>query len=234
MNAILLAAGYGKRLSPITKKTPKCLVKIGQKKLLGIWINKLISLGVKKILINTHYLSEQVIDFINKSKHKNKIKTFHEKKLLGTAQTVFRNRKFFDKKDSLIIHADNFCLDNLKKLVFVHNKRPKNCCMTMMTFLCSEPKLYGIVDIDENGIVKKMYEKSKNPPNNIANTAIYVVSKQFWKDLKKIEKIKTLKNFSTDIIPFFLGSIFTYQTKKPFFDIGSLKYFKKANKLLKK
>ena len=231
MNAILLAAGYGKRLSPITKKTPKCLVKIGKRRLLGIWINKLISLGVKRILVNTHYLSEQVVDFINKSKHKKKIKIFYEKKLLGTAQTVFRNRKFLDKNDSLIIHADNFCVDNLKKLVLFHRKRPKKCCMTMMTFSCSEPRLYGIVEINDSGIVKKMHEKSRKPPSNIANTAIYIVSKKFFKDIKKIKK---LKNISTDVIPFFLGKIFTYHTKKPFFDIGSLKYLKKANELSKK
>ena len=112
MNAILLAAGYGKRLSPITKKTPKCLVKIGQRRLLGIWINKLISLGVKRILLTPIIYQNKLILSINQNIKK--IKIFYEKKLLGTAQTVFRNRKFLDKNDSLIIHADNFCVDNLK------------------------------------------------------------------------------------------------------------------------
>ena len=68
MNAILLAAGYGTRLLPITKKTPKCLVKINNDNLLNIWINKLVSAGVNNILINTHYLSDQVENFIKINK----------------------------------------------------------------------------------------------------------------------------------------------------------------------
>ena len=230
MNAILLAAGYGRRLRSITKKKPKCLVSIGKKKLLEIWIEKLIFLGVKKILINTHYLSKEVKRFISNSEHKKKIKIFHEKKLLGTGQTIYQNRKFLNKKNSLIIHADNFCLDDLKKLIDRHKNRPKKCSMTMMTFTCEEPKLCGIIEKNKLGIVNKMHEKSNFPKSKIANAAIYVVSKSFLKNLKKI---KNLKDISKDIIPFFYEKIYTYHTKKPFFDIGTQKNLKKAREIAK-
>ena len=52
MNGILLSAGYGNRLLPITKKIPKCLVKLDQQPILKIWIDKLINIDIKKILIN--------------------------------------------------------------------------------------------------------------------------------------------------------------------------------------
>ena len=60
VRAMLLAAGYGTRLRPITNQIPKCLVEIQGKPLLGHWINKLEDLNLESIIINTHYLSEKV------------------------------------------------------------------------------------------------------------------------------------------------------------------------------
>ena len=60
MRAILLAAGFGKRLRPITKTVPKCLVPIKGKPLLQIWLEKLTKVGVSEIFINTHYLHKKV------------------------------------------------------------------------------------------------------------------------------------------------------------------------------
>ena len=67
MKAILLATGYGTRLRPITNSIPKCLVKIKNEPLLNIWLEKLTKVGIEKILINTHYLSKQVENFVDKS-----------------------------------------------------------------------------------------------------------------------------------------------------------------------
>ena len=70
MNAILLSAGYGSRLRPLTLERPKCLIKIKNREILSIWINKLHKINVKKILVNTHYLHKKVENFINKQKYK--------------------------------------------------------------------------------------------------------------------------------------------------------------------
>ena len=73
MNALLLAAGLGKRLRPITDETPKCLVPILNKPLLKFWLNLLEkSEKIENIFINTHYLANQVEDFIKKYKSKKK------------------------------------------------------------------------------------------------------------------------------------------------------------------
>ena len=63
MRAILLAAGYGTRLRPLTNKIPKCLVSIKGKPLLQIWLEQLTAAGIGPFLINTHYLADQVVDF---------------------------------------------------------------------------------------------------------------------------------------------------------------------------
>ena len=74
MRAILLSAGIGKRLRPLTKKIPKCLVKIKKKKLIDIWLNELIAKNkVEKVLVNTHYMSEKVTSHLKKNKYKKKI-----------------------------------------------------------------------------------------------------------------------------------------------------------------
>jgi len=64
MRALLLAAGLGTRLRPLTDTVPKCLVPIKGQPLLGIWLDRLSKAGIGPFLINTHYLAEQVADFI--------------------------------------------------------------------------------------------------------------------------------------------------------------------------
>jgi hypothetical protein len=75
MNAILLAAGYGTRLRPLTEKIPKCLVPIGNKPLLEIWLERLSQSQIRKFLINTHYMHEQVAKFVTESRYAQELHT---------------------------------------------------------------------------------------------------------------------------------------------------------------
>ena len=95
LRALLLAAGFGKRLRPLTLNTPKCLVKVNEKPILEEWIEKLESIRTQKVIINTHYLHEKVNQFLKTQKFRNiNIDIFHEQKLLGTAGTLIYNHKF--------------------------------------------------------------------------------------------------------------------------------------------
>jgi len=71
--ALILCAGYGKRLNPITLKTPKPLIKINNITLLDNTLNLVENLGIEKVKINTFYLQEQIINFISNHRLKNKI-----------------------------------------------------------------------------------------------------------------------------------------------------------------
>ena len=228
MNAILLAAGYGTRLRPVTDSTPKCLVKIKNEPLLNIWLKKLSSVGVEKILINTHHLSDHVEKFVKRSIHVKKLQLVNEKKLLGTAGTLIKNISFFNGEDGFLIHADNYCLEDLNILISAHKNRPADCLMTMLTYETPNYSSCGIVKTDERGIVKNFYEKNNNNFGNIANGAVYILSS------KLIEIIQNefihAKDFTKDIIINFLGKIYTYKTNKFFTDIGTLKEYEKANR----
>tara|TARA_Y100001978_G_C23614341_1_gene395122 strand:- start:112 stop:822 length:711 start_codon:yes stop_codon:yes gene_type:complete len=227
VKALLLAAGFGTRLRPITYKTPKCLVEINGKPLLKIWIDNLKLARINSILINTHYLAEKVEVFVKELNDPNiEINLVKEKFLLGTAGTLIKNKGFFDDSTGLLIHADNFTSVDLSRFIKAHNQRPGNCILTMLTFDTDQPKNCGVVDIDKNGIVRGFYEKNDNPPSKIANGAIYAFDNDF---LCWIEKnLPSAKDFSTEILPNLIGKIYTWHTDSIYIDIGTPSALNKA------
>ena len=229
MKVILLAAGFGTRLRPLTDTIPKCLVPIKGKPLLQIWLERLTYFGLNQFLINTHYLAQQVAEFINNSKFKNICIIKYEQSLLGTAGTLLSNLTIIGEEDCMLVHADNYCLANFKEFIRSHNQRPSNCLMTMMTFRTDTPSSCGIVELDENNVVIGFHEKVEFPPGNLANGAIYILSPELLKILK--EKYATKVDFSTEILHHFIGKIYTYETNDLFLDIGTPDAFLKANSI---
>ena len=105
--AMIFAAGFGKRLVPLTEKTPKPLLQLNGKTLLENCILFLEDCGIKEIVINVHHLAGQIIEFINKNKFKSKIHISHEKeKILGTGGGLIyaKNniKNFFQSRESFI------------------------------------------------------------------------------------------------------------------------------------
>ena len=227
MRAILLAAGFGTRLKPITDVTPKCLVPIKGIPLLEIWLESLRRAGINKFLINTHYLSDQVDAYVKRSLLGDLITTKFEPVLLGTAGTLINNIDFFEGKEGMLLHADNLCRADLTAFQAAHNNRPKECLLTMMTFRTNNPSECGIVEIDERGVVTAFYEKSTELHGDLANGAIYILSAEFINILNN--GYLHAKDFSKDIISEFVGEIYTYETKEIFLDIGTPKNYLLAN-----
>ena len=233
IKALLLAAGLGTRLRPLTLKTPKCLVEIDGIPLLGLWLKKLNSLGCDEVLINTHYLNEQVESYLSKERFKNmKIKISYEEKLLGTAGTLIHNSQFFNDGMGLLIHADNYTNDNLSEFVKCHLSKPKDCLLTMLTFKTDNPSSCGIVEKDNLGRIIKFYEKSKEFRGDCANGALYAFDQDFISYLKKMPHKPF--DFSIDVIPNLLNKIFSYHTSNIYFDIGNYDAYCKANETAKK
>jgi len=232
LRALVLAAGLGTRLRPITINTPKCLVKICGQVLLERWLKQLENIGCKDILINTHYLSDQVKSFTKTwtSEH-SKVVTCYEKKLLGTAGTLIRNQSFFYGYTGLLLHGDNVTSSDLKELIKAHINRPSYCLLTMLTFKTSNPSACGIVETDINGIVKSFHEKIPNPPSDIANGAIYVFDEDFLEWINELESNVT--DFSKHVLPNLIGRIQTWHTSEPFMDIGTPDTLKEAQKVFK-
>ena len=105
-HGMILAAGLGKRMNPITLKTPKPLIKIGNKNLLEKAIELLIDHGVEEIAINVHHLADQIKDFINQKKYKVKIIISDEQNsLLDTGGGVLQATRSF-KEPFVVINPD--------------------------------------------------------------------------------------------------------------------------------
>lgn len=227
MKALLLAAGFGTRLRPLTNTTPKCLVTIKNQALLGIWLDRLIQAGIESFLINTHHLSDQVESYIEDNLYDDIVTLVHEEKLLGTAGTLFANLNFFEGQDGLLVHADNYCLANFHDFIQAHKQRPPYCVITMMTFRSESPENCGIVELDAQGVVVGFHEKVANPPGNLANGAVYILSPELINTLAT--DLYEVSDFSTEVLQHLIGRIYTYETKEYFIDIGSPEAYEEAN-----
>jgi len=227
VKAILLAAGLGSRLRPITNHTPKCLVPIAGKPLLGYWLDSLKNSGIESILVNLHCLADQVREFVVNRPDRNRITLVDERVLLGTAGTIKQNSEFFSGERGLVIHADNFCTANLATFVDKHENRPPGTELTMMTFVADEPRTCGILETDEKGIVHGFHEKVENPPGNVANAAIYIFEPSVIQFISSSPPGE-LVDISRDVIPEFLGRIFATPADGPVIDIGTPSSLKRA------
>lgn len=219
MRAILLAAGLGTRLRPLTNTVPKCLITIKGTPLLEIWINKLLNAGIESILVNTHHHADKVATFLTNSNYRNRIVVVYEPQLLGTAGTLLTNLPFFQGDDGILAHADNYFLEDLSNLLAAHKMRSLGCEITMLTFRSETPSTCGIVEVDKLGVVTSFHEKVGAPPGNLANGALYLLSSEFIARLPR--DWTSAQDFSTDILPSLVGKIQTYETTQLFLDIGT-------------
>jgi len=227
MKALLLAAGLGTRLRPLTNYVPKCLVPINGKPLLSYWLDNLEAAGIDDFLINTHYFSEQVSEFVENSSYKDKITLIYEDKLLLTAGTVLKNKELLKDEPFMLVHADNLSFCNFKEFIEVHKRRPKNTLITMMVFKTDTPKSCGIVEVGADKTVINFYEKSNEDVGNLANAAVYIVEPEVIKFLESIGKEEI--DFSIEVIPHFINKISVYENDVYHRDIGTLESYALAN-----
>ena len=99
----------------------------------------------------------------------------------------------------------------------------------MLTFRSSNPSSCGIVEIDENNIVRSFQEKPSNPSSNLANAAVYVLDCALLDYLNTLPKSPS--DVSCDVLPHLVGKIYTYQTDVPFIDIGTPETLKRAQEI---
>lgn len=227
MRALLLAAGIGSRLRPVTDTIPKCLVPIHGKPLLAYWLDALLTDGIERVLINTHYLPEQVDSFVTSSPWAERVDIVYEQELLGTGGTALANRSYFGQSAFLVAHADNLTTFNVAKFIKAHKSRPANCSMTMLTFRTDDPHSCGIVEIDHKNIVQAFHEKVANPPSNLANAAVYIFEQDVIDYAEGLGK--TFVDLSTEVLPAFLGRVFTVENDGYHRDIGNVESLKKAH-----
>ena len=222
IKALILAAGLGTRLRPYTLTIPKCLMPINGEPLLGRWLNHLDEICCKEVIVNTHYLANDVEKFISHQQFAGmRITCSHETELLGTGGTLWNNRSFFQKNCdiALIIHADNFMEETLHKLIDSHINRPSDCILTMLTFRTENPSSCGIVQLDCRGVVTDFKEKQVGNNGNLANGALYAIDPGLISDTSIINSYNN--DISRHVLPLLVNRIYTYETVGVYDDIGT-------------
>jgi mannose-1-phosphate guanylyltransferase len=219
MKAVLLAAGLGTRLKPITDSIPKCMVPINGKPLLDYWLELLSkNPDIDEIFINVSYLKAQVTEHLaNTWGHLTQLTIWNETSLLGTAGTLVTNYECLSGDHVLVIHADNLSKFPLEQFIQAHYNRPKDCLATMMLFNTDTPSSCGIVELDEQNRLLKMHEKVATPPGRLANGAVYIFTPEMLNWIHKNQ----LNDISAEVIPAYEGSIFTWENNIYHRDIGT-------------
>ena len=150
---MILAAGYGKRMMPFTQSEPKPLLNINGITLLENSINFLIKLGCKKIIINTHYLNNQIESFINQLKEREKIITIYEKEILDTGGGIKNIIPHINSNNLLVVNSDVFWTENnLNDARLLINKFDIHNNSTLL--LSNKENSYGLDKMNGDFILK--------------------------------------------------------------------------------
>ena len=218
MKAFLLAAGLGTRLRPLTDSVPKCLVQVCGRPLLGYWLDLLAADDIDRILVNSFYLSQQVQDFVAASAHRDRVELLPEPRLLGTGSTLLRHRARLESGAFLVAHADNLAHFDVSAFRRAHEQRPHGAEITMLTFQTDQPSSCGIVELDVHGVVIGFHEKVPNPPGRLANAAVYIMQPSVLEFLASLGG--EVIDLSTQVLPHYIGRIFTHPLDGYLRDIG--------------
>ena len=218
MRALLLAAGLGTRLRPITNSIPKCLVPIHGRALIDYWFDLLAGADINPIIVNTHYFADKVTAHVGASVHRERITLVHEPDLLGTGGTMVAQRHLLEAQPFLMAHADNLTDFDVSGMMEAHAGRPANVAITMLAFQTDDPQSCGILECVDN-LVVQFHEKVENPPGNLANAAVYIIEPEVLDFAVGLNR--AFVDFSTDVIPHFMGRIQMFETKGYHRDIGN-------------
>tara|TARA_B100001123_G_scaffold397020_1_gene479873 strand:- start:264 stop:953 length:690 start_codon:yes stop_codon:yes gene_type:complete len=222
--ALILCAGFGKRLNPLTVKKPKPLLKINNTTMLGHTINFIEQLGIKNVKINTFYLGEQINNFISKHPLKNKIEIISDgNKILGTGGGILNLMKSSDDTNFLVFNPDTLWnsnyLNGVNNMIDLYFKyKMENILMVVDKEKSYDSRLKCDFGMSGN----TLYKKNKN----LIYTGCQIIDKKLFKDLNinffSISKIWNKKLKENDL--------YGFPSTEKFFHLTDLEIY---NKLLK-
>ena len=184
--AMILAAGFGKRVLPLTLKQPKPLLEIGNETLLSNTLKFLNTFGIKHVVINVHYLRKQIIDYINKNQFNLTINIVEEKdKILNTGGGVLNAIEHFLSEPFLIINPDTIWntnyLEELKLMEknFFENKKNKCFLLVVNKKKSFDQSLKGDFNLKNNLINRKTSDDL-----NYIYTGLQIIKPEIFSGLK--------------------------------------------------
>ncbi len=184
MKAVILAAGMGKRLRPITLKIPKPLIKIGKKPILQHNIESLEKSGISEIALVIGYKKERIIEFAEDySKNRSLKFTFIEQKeQLGTGHALKLCKGFTGNDNFILLMGDDLYSENDVKNMA---KKDRYACIAAAE--TKTPEKFGVLEVKNNFLIG-IEEKPSKPKSNLINTGLYKFTPEIYEALKSIKK----------------------------------------------
>jgi len=211
MKAVVLAAGEGVRLKPITSTRPKHLIKLGGKPILEHCFDALKTSGVDEAVVVVHYMAEAIKKHFGDGKRFGlKLEYVEQPSMLGTGNAVAVAEPSV-KEEFLLVYGDLlFSAEAVKSVLDLYEKEKP--CAVMAVVPVDRPESYGVVELEGDKNVKRIVEKPKREeaPSNLANAGIYVFSPEIFEKIKATSASSRGEWEITDAIGLLLGE------KKPF------------------
>jgi UDP-N-acetylglucosamine diphosphorylase / glucose-1-phosphate thymidylyltransferase / UDP-N-acetylgalactosamine diphosphorylase / glucosamine-1-phosphate N-acetyltransferase / galactosamine-1-phosphate N-acetyltransferase len=186
MKAVLLAAGAGERLMPLTATRPKHLLKVGGKPILQFCLEAVKSAGISEAIIVTHYMGESIRGYFGNGEEQGIELTYVEqKRILGTGNAAETAEPYVDD-DFILIYGDLlFGQDTVKQVVTQF--KAEQIAAVMAVVPVDRPENYGIIEQDTDGKIKRIVEKPAGgkAPSNLANAGIYAFSRDIFDKIKQ-------------------------------------------------
>jgi MurNAc alpha-1-phosphate uridylyltransferase len=223
--ALILCAGLGERLKPLTLDKPKPLLKINNKILLEECIKIIKALGIQKIIINTFYLKEKIIKFLEEKNFDLDINVINDGDvILNTGGGILKMINSSNDIDFLTFNPDTFWnlsyLDHIKQMEkFYFSNNIKNLLMVVNKNLSFDKDLKGDFNLTDNQL-------KKNDVNNFIYTGCQIINKKLFENYQ-------VRNFSISKIWNKLlkkNELYGYESKESFYHLTNLEIYKKLLK----
>lgn len=229
MKAMILAAGVGSRLDPLTRNLPKPLVPIVNRPVMEHIVALLKKHGFDEIVVNLHYLGDQIEAYFGDgSRFGVKIHYMREERLWGDAGSVKRAEEILKDDTFVVVGGDDLADIDLSRLVRTH--RDKKAMATIALSLVDDPSEYGIVLMNEEGRITRFMEKPKGEVifSNTANTGVYVFDPSVFELIPR----NALYLFGKNLFPLLLEQrlpLFGHLTAAYWRDVGSLDVYRETH-----
>jgi NDP-sugar pyrophosphorylase family protein len=190
MQAIILAAGEGTRLRPLTYETPKPLLKVAGKPILQYNLENLEGLVDEAILV-IGYKGDQIKDYFGNQFQSLRIRYVLQKEQLGTANAVAQVEPLVTGR-FLVLMGDNI----------YHHDDIQQCLHYKLAALAMEvddPSKYGVFIVEDH-LIRDVIEKPKTPVSRLANTGLYVITDEIFADIKRLKKTQRAEYEFTDAL----------------------------------
>ena len=167
MRAMILAAGFGTRLKPLTLSLPKPMFPVLNRPLLEHTLNYLSSQGIQDIIVNVHHLPNKIVEHFGEGTDFGvRLQFSREEEILGTAGGLKKAQSFLEKETFLVMNSDVLADIDLDKILSFHKE--KKSCLTLVVRQDAHPEKYEPIELADDGRITRFVNASiKNPPATI-------------------------------------------------------------------